>query len=75
MCITDTLCCTAETMQHCKSTIIKMFLKSHKAKKKKKNSKTDSDSSCFLLQKNCLNLYFYQICDYPSIFELHHNDI
>ena len=36
MCITDTLCCTAETMQHCKSTIIKMFLKSHKAKKKKK---------------------------------------
>ena len=35
MCITDTLCCTAETMQHCKSTIIKMLLKSHKAKKKK----------------------------------------
>ena len=34
MCITDTLCCTAETMQHCKSTIIKMLLKSHKAKKK-----------------------------------------
>ena len=36
MCITDTLCCTAETMQHCKSTIIKMLLKSHKAKKKKR---------------------------------------
>ena len=36
MCITDTLCCTAETMQHCKSTIIKMFLKIKKPKKKKK---------------------------------------